>query len=84
MIVYKVDVFQLLSKHGYSQSCLKREKIFSGNTIDVIRKQKPITFQTLDTICRLCSCNVSDLIEYVEDVPQPERIPEQEQEKETD
>jgi hypothetical protein len=62
MFVYK-DVLNQLSKMGYSACRIRREKILSSATLDNIRKGKSVSLKTLDTICQLLKCQLSDIVE---------------------
>lgn len=66
MIVYK-DILKKLKEVGYNSTVIRRDNIFPQSVLQRLREGKPITTETLDTICRLTGCNVCDLIEYVED-----------------
>ena len=66
MIQYH-DILGRLSANGWPTTRLQREKQISNGTIIQIRAGKPITTSTIDTICRLCSCQPGDLISYVPD-----------------
>ena len=48
--------YQLIFKHGFSANILHRMK-----------HGKTITLRTLDTLCFILDCNVSDIIMYVPD-----------------
>ena len=48
--------YQLIFKHGVSANILHRMK-----------HGKNITLKTLDTLCFILDCGVSDIIEYVRD-----------------
>lgn len=51
--LYKKNIteYQLIFKHG-----------FSANTIQRIKKGMPITTKTLDALCFVLDCEVSDII----------------------
>jgi len=51
-----ITEYQLIFKHGFSASILHRMK--HGNAIST---------KTLDTLCFILNCEVSDVLEYVED-----------------
>ena len=51
-----VTEYQLIFKHGFSAHILHRMK-----------HKAPISTKTLDTLCFILSCEVSDILEYVED-----------------
>ena len=71
MIQYH-DILGRLAANGWPTTRLQRERQISNGTIIQIRAGKPITTSTIDTICRLCSCQPGDLISYVPD-PEKER-----------
>lgn len=66
MIQYH-DILGRLAANGWPTTRLQRERQISNGTIIQIRAGKPITTSTIDTICRLCSCQPGDLISYVPD-----------------
>jgi len=51
-----ITEYQLIFKHGFSASILHRMK-----------HGEAITTKTLDTLCFILNCKVSDILEYVED-----------------
>ena len=56
--LYKKDIteYQLIFKQG-----------FSANTIHRIKHGLPISTKTLDTLCFVLDCEVSDIIKYIKD-----------------
>ncbi len=44
---------------------LIRNHRISSSTIDKLRKNKPITTTTINDLCRILQCGVSDILEYV-------------------
>ena len=48
--------YQLIYKHG-----------MSANTLHRMRKGQNITLKTLDTLCFILDCEVSDIIRYLPD-----------------
>lgn len=66
MIQYH-DILGKLAACGWPTTRLQREHQISNGTIIQIRTGKGITTTTIDTICRLCSCQPGDLISYVPD-----------------
>lgn len=48
-----VTEYELIFKHG-----------LSANTIHRMKKGEAITTKTLDTLCFILDCNVSDIIKY--------------------
>ena len=66
MIIYK-DILKKLKDDGYTTTRLRKEKILSEGTIQRLRDSKPITTETLDLICNITNCDISDLIEHKKD-----------------
>ena len=71
MIVFH-NILQRLSEAGYSTYFLQRNKIIPSSCLDRLRNGKPVTTDTLDTVCRLCNCQPGDLITYQPDEADPE------------
>ena len=67
MIGYRIDVLDALKKKGYSTYRLRKEKILGEKTIDCLRNQQPISFSTLNTLCKLLDCKVEDIIYFEPD-----------------
>jgi putative transcriptional regulator len=65
MIIYK-DILQKLKDAGYNTNRIRKERILSEGTLQRLRDGRPITTETIDTICKLTGFNVCDLIEYKE------------------
>ena len=51
-----ITEYQLIFKHGFSANILHRMK-----------HGKAISTKTLDTLCFILNCKVTDILEYVED-----------------
>ena len=51
-----ITEYQLIFKHGFSASTLHRMK-----------HGEAISTKTLETLCFILNCNVSDILEYVTD-----------------
>lgn len=66
MIIYK-DIIKKLKDAGYNSSVIRKNNILPQSVLQRLRDGKPITTDTIDTLCRLTGCNVGDLIEYVDD-----------------
>lgn len=64
MIVYN-DILRKLAEKGYSSYRLYKEKILPNSCIGRLRTGKPITTDTLDTICELLDCQPGELLTYV-------------------
>ena len=72
MIQYKLDILQALKEKGFTSYKLRNDKLLNESTMTKLRnKDTSITLQTLDTICKLLSCQPSDIINYT-DIDKPE------------
>lgn len=65
MIKYNINVLLFLKNAGYSQYRLvKQEKLLSADTISRLKKGEMVSIQSLDIICGLLNCDISDIIRY--------------------
>lgn len=64
MISYE-PLFETLRKRGVSHSYMVCKQGFSTNTIHCIKKGKPISMKTLNELCFVLDCDVTDIIKYV-------------------
>ena len=67
MIIYKIDILKVLKEKGYNTTCIRKNKLLGEKTLTHIRKGEYISLKSLDVICGLLECDISDLIEYVND-----------------
>ncbi|MDO4566003.1 MAG: helix-turn-helix transcriptional regulator [Oscillospiraceae bacterium] len=65
MIVY-YPLWETLKEKGFTTYTLRYKFGISGSTVQRLRKNMSISTNTLDDICRLLNCKLSDLAEYVE------------------
>ncbi len=66
MIVFH-DLLSRLSAAGWSTYRLQKERQLPNSVIIRIRAGKSITTATLDTVCRLLSCQPGELISWEPD-----------------
>lgn len=66
MITYK-PFYQTLLKKDITEYHLIYKEGISSNIIHRIKHGKNITLKTLDTLCFVLDCNISDIIEYIKD-----------------
>ncbi len=64
MIVFE-PLWDTMKEKNMTQYKLIKNYGFSTGTLDALRKNKSITLNTLDDICRILQCDVSDVIKYV-------------------
>lgn len=63
MIVYN-NILDKLKEAGYTTYRLRKEKILPDSIVQRLRDGRPITTDTLDTICTLLNCQPGDLIRF--------------------
>lgn len=62
---YKIDVLAALKAAGYNTSVLRDNKIMGEGTIQHLRNGNKVSWETIETVCRLLNCQPADIIEYV-------------------
>ena len=66
-IAYKIDVIAALKAAGYSTYKIRKDKLLAESTLQLIRENKPVSWENVSTICALLNCQPGDIMEYVED-----------------
>lgn len=64
MLVYH-PFWRTLRASGESTYTLIKNHHISSSTIDKLRKNRPLTTTTLNDLCRILNCPISDIVEYV-------------------
>ena len=64
MISY-APFWQTLRSSGESTYTLIKNHRISGSTIDKLRNNKPVNTTTINDLCRILSCRVEEIMEYV-------------------
>ena len=64
---YKIDVLAALKEKGITTYKIRQEKILSESTVQKLRASKGVSWENLETLCRLLDCQPGDLMEYVKD-----------------
>jgi len=59
--------YRTLLERGITEYHLIYKEGISANILHRMRHKKNITMKTLDTLCFILDCKVSDIIEYVPD-----------------
>ena len=54
-----------LRKSAESTYTLTKNHRISSSTIDKLRKNKPLNTTTINDLCRILNCSVSDIMRYV-------------------
>lgn len=64
MISYS-PFWKTLKKSSESTYTLIKNHHLSSSTIDKLRKDKPLNTTTINDLCRILHCNVSDIMDYI-------------------
>ena len=63
-LCYKVDVLAALKEKGYNTNKIRTEGLLSQSTLHKFRNQQGVSWENLETLCRLLDCQPADLIEF--------------------
>ena len=66
-IRYKIDVLSELKNKGFSTYKLRQEKLMGEATIQKLRNKEVVSWENINTLCRLLNSQPGDLLEYVEE-----------------
>lgn len=66
MIVFD-PLWETMKRRGISQYTLIKKYGVSTGTLDALRKNRSITLNTLNDLCRILQCPVEDVIRYIPD-----------------
>ena len=64
---YKIDVLNALKEKGYNTNKIRTEGLLSQSTLQKFRQQQGVSWENLETLCKLLECQPGDLVEYTED-----------------
>ena len=64
---FKVDILAALKEKGITTYQIRKEKLLSESTVQKLRAGIGVSWENLETLCRLLDCQPYDLIEYKKD-----------------
>ncbi len=64
MIVY-TPLWETLKKKGMSTYTLRVKFNISGSTVQRLRRNMSVSTNTLDDLCELLQCSISDIVEHI-------------------
>ncbi len=64
---YKIDVVKALRDKGVTTYSMRKNKTLSESTIQKLREGIGVSWDNIETLCKLLECQPGDLIEYVKD-----------------
>lgn len=62
---YKIDVLNALKEKGYNTNKIRTEGLLSQSTLQKFRQQQGVSWENLETLCRLLECQPGELLEYI-------------------
>lgn len=77
MVVYD-PLWETLKKKGLSTYTLRVKFQISGSTVQRLRRNMSVSTNTLDDLCNLLECSLSEIAEHVPDKKLAEGQPENE------
>lgn len=66
MLKYKINILEALKENGYTSYKIRKEKLIGEAQLTKIRNGDIASKETLNTICKLLTCQPGDILEYVE------------------
>ena len=63
---YKGDVLAMLKEKGYNTNKIRVEGLFSQSTLQKFRNNEGVSWENIETLCKLLECQPGDLLEYTE------------------
>lgn len=64
---FKINVISALKDKGYTTYTLRKEQLLSESTIQKLRNGKGVSWDNIETLCKLLECQPSHLLEYIKD-----------------
>ena len=64
---YKINVMEALKAKGITTYALRKERLLSESTIQKLRIGEGVSWDNLETLCKLLDCNIGDILEYVKE-----------------
>ena len=64
MITY-TPLWETLKKKGMSTYTLRVKLNVSGSTVQRLRRNMSVSTNTLDDLCELLDCSISDIVEHI-------------------
>ena len=66
MLQYRIDILEALKEKGYTSYKIRKDKLIGEAQLTKIRNGEIASKETLNTICKLLSCQPGDILEYIE------------------
>lgn len=63
-MVFKFDVLQALKEAGYTTYRIRTDKLLGESTVQKLRNGKPVSWENIETLCRLLNVQPGELLEF--------------------
>jgi len=67
MIVY-APLWRTMEARGFTTYTLRVKHEISNSTVQRLKKNMPVSTNTLDMLCKILDCKLPDIAEYVEEI----------------
>ena len=62
---YKIDVLSALRSSGFSSYTIRKNNLLPQSCMTSLRAGEPISWASIESICRLLNCQPGDILEFV-------------------
>lgn len=66
MIVY-TPLWETMKRKNFTTYTLREKHGISGSTVQRLKNNQPLSTTTLNDLCKLLQCSLSEIAEYIED-----------------
>lgn len=63
-LTYRIDVISALHDKGITTYRLRKERLLSESTVQKLRTGQGVSWDNIETLCRLLECQPGDILEY--------------------
>jgi putative transcriptional regulator len=61
---YKIDVLAALKEKGITTYQIRKDRLLSESTVQKLRAGVGVSWENIETLCRLLECQPGNLMEY--------------------
>ncbi|MBQ4313579.1 MAG: helix-turn-helix transcriptional regulator [Clostridia bacterium] len=65
-IIY-TKLFDIMKARGLTTYRIRKEKIISEGTLQKLRENKPVSTESIESLCDALDCQPGDFMEYIKD-----------------
>lgn len=66
-LIYKINVLAALKEVGYTTYRIRKNGLLSQSTLQKLREGIGVSWDNVETLCRLLKCQPGDILKYVEE-----------------